>query len=306
MNVVVAGSSGLIGSALVERLVASGHRVTRLVRGGTGTESADRVPWDPEQGTVDRASIASAGPIDAAVNLAGAGIGDKRWSSERKRVIRDSRLGSTRLVLEVLAMCDPPPRVLVNASAVGYYGDRGPEILTEGSPSGTGFLADLCRAWEEAVRPASEAGVRTVMARSGIVLARRGGALGRQLPIFRLGLGERLGRGTQYRSWISLDEEVSAIVRCIEDESLCGPVNLTAPEPVTDAEFAAALGRALHRPAVLRVPPVALRAALGGEMATEMLLAGQRVVPTALGAHGFEFAHPELEIALRWVVGSDH
>ncbi len=231
-------------------------------------------------------------------------IGDKRWSAERKRVIRESRLDSTRLLAETLRTCGPLPRVLVNASAVGYYGNRGVEILTEESSAGTGFLAGLCREWEEATRPATEGGIRTVIVRSGIVLAPRGGALGRQLPLFRLGLGGRLGPGSQYRSWISLDDEVSAIVRCLDDEALSGPVNLTAPEPVTDAEFAAGLGRAVHRPVVLPVPAAALRLALGGEMAAEMLLAGQRVVPAALAARGFEFAHPDLDGALRWAIGS--
>ena len=306
MNVVVAGSSGLIGSALVDRLERSGHRVTRLVRNATTTGSASgRVPWDPDRGTIDKGDLAAAGPIGAVVNLAGAGIGDKRWSAERKHIIRDSRLDSTRLLAETLPMCDPLPTVLVNASAVGYYGDRGAEILTESSSPGDGFLAGLCREWEEATRPATEAGIRTVIVRSGIVLAPGGGALGRQLPLFRLGLGGRLGPGNQYRSWISLDDEVSAIVRCLDDEALSGPVNLTAPEPVTDAEFAIGLGRAVHRPAFLPVPATALRLALGGEMASEMLLAGQRVVPAALEGCGFEFAHPDLDGALGWVVGSD-
>ncbi len=190
----------------------------------------------------------------------------------------------------------------MNASAVGYYGDRGDEILTETSTNGTGFLAGLCRQWEEATAPAADAGIRTVMVRSGIVLAPDGGALSRQLPLFRLGLGGRLGPGTQFRSWISLEDELSALVRCLEDDDMSGPVNLTAPEPVTDADFARSLGRALHRPARLPVPATALRLALGAEMASEMLLGGQRVVPAALNAHGFHFAHPVVDAALRWVL----
>lgn len=306
MNVLMAGSSGLIGSALVDRLEHSGHSVSRLVREATATRSgSSEVRWDPSRGTIDQAAFAAVGPIDAAVNLAGAGIGDKRWSAPRKRLLRDSRVDSTRTLVETLRKCDPLPRVLVNASAVGYYGDGGTEILTEGSSSGTGFLSGLCRQWEEATRPATEAGIRTVIVRSGIVLSPRGGALGRQLPLFRLGLGGRLGPGSQYRSWISLDDEVSAVVRCLDDGGLSGPVNLTAPQPVTDAEFAAALGRAVHRPVVLPVPATALRLALGAEMAAEILLAGQRAVPAALEGRGFEFAHPDLDGALRWVVGSE-
>ncbi|MGB7051203.1 MAG: TIGR01777 family oxidoreductase [Acidimicrobiales bacterium] len=302
MNVLVAGSSGLIGTALVDRLEVGGHRVIRLVRRDPGPPTTSAVRWDPREGTYDRAALAELGPIDAAVNLAGAGIGDRRWSAARKQELRDSRVDSTRSVAELLGECRPRPRVLVNASAVGYYGDGGDELLTETSTNGTGFLADLCRQWEETTGPAADAGIRTVVVRSGIVLAPQGGALGRQLPLFRLGLGGRLGPGTQFRSWISLEDELSAVVRCLEDDSLSGPVNLTAPEPVTDATFAAALGRALHRPALLPAPATALRLVLGREMASELLLYGQRVVPTALDARDFEFAHPGLDDALRWVL----
>jgi hypothetical protein len=302
VNVLVAGSGGLIGTALVGRLEGGGHRVIRLVRRDPGPPTTPTVRWDPREGTYDRAALAELGPIDAAVNLAGAGIGDRRWSPARKQELHDSRVDSTRSVAELLGECRPRPRVLVNASAVGYYGDRGDELLTETSTNGTGFLAVLCRQWEETTAPAADAGIRTVVVRSGIVLAPRGGALGRQLPLFRLGLGGRLGPGSQFRSWISLEDELSAVVRCLEDDGLSGPVNLTAPEPVTDATFAAALGRALHRPARLPTPATALRLVLGSEMASELLLYGQRVVPAALDAHGFEFAHPGLDDALRWVL----
>jgi uncharacterized protein len=302
VNVLVAGSTGLIGTVLVDRLDRGGHTVIRLARGNPRASTSPIVRWDPSLGTFDRRSLADLGPIDAAVDLAGAGIGDRRWSPARKREIRDSRLDSTGVIAELLVESTPRPRVLVNASAVGYYGDRGDEILTETSANGTGFLAELCREWEEATAPAADAGIRTVVARSGIVLAPRGGALGRQLPLFRLGLGGRLGPGTQFRSWISLEDEVAALVRCLEDDGLSGPVNLTAPEPVTDGDFAAALGRALHRPARLPAPAAALRVALGGEMASEMLLSGQRVVPAALLAQGFDFTHTRVDDALRWVL----
>lgn len=301
MNVLVAGSTGLIGTALVDRLERDGHTVIRLVRGNSSPSSSPAVRWDPSLGTFDRQALADVGPIDAAVDLAGAGIGDRRWSPARKQEIRQSRIDSTGLIAEMIVGCTPRPRVLVNASAVGFYGDRGDQILTETSTNGTGFLAQLCRAWEEATAPAADAGIRTIVARNGIVLAPRGGALGRQLPLFRLGLGGRLGPGTQFRSWISLEDELAALVRCLEDDGLSGPVNLTAPEPVTDADFAAALGRAVHRPARLPAPAAALRVVLGAEMASEMLLSGQRVVPAALLAQGFDFSHTTLDEALRWV-----
>jgi uncharacterized protein len=302
MNVLVAGSTGLIGTALVNRLENGEHHVIRLVRGDPKPSTTPAVKWDPRKGSYDRQALAELGPIDAAINLAGAGIGDRRWSPARRQELRDSRIDSTRSVAELLGECRPRPRALVNASAVGYYGDRGDEILTETSTNGTGFLAGLCRQWEEATAPAADAGIRTVMVRSGIVLAPHGGALSRQLPLFRLGLGGRLGPGTQFRSWISLEDELSALVRCLEDDDLSGPVNLTAPEPVTDADFAVSLGRALHRAVRLPVPATALRLALGTEMASEMLLGGQRVVPAALNAHGFHFAHPVVDDALRWVL----
>ncbi len=302
MNVLVAGSTGLIGTALVDRLEGGGHRVVRLVRGDDRPLTTPALRWDPRAGTYDREALAELGPIGAAINLAGAGIGDRRWSPARKQELRDSRVDSTRSLAELLGECRPRPGVLVNASAVGYYGDRGDELLTETSTNGTGFLAGLCRQWEEATAPAADAGIRTVVLRNGIVLAPHGGALRRQLPLFRIGLGGRLGPGTQFRSWISLEDEMAAIVCCLDEGSLSGPVNLTAPEPVTDADFAAALGRVLRRPARLPAPATGLRVVLGREMATEMLLYGQRAVPAALLGHGFEFAHPHLDEALRWVL----
>ncbi len=303
MNVLLAGGSGLIGSALGERLRADGHRVTRLVRGPGGNRpKSDEVPWDPARGVVDIGRLEQAGPIDAAVNLAGAGIGDRRWSRSRKELIVTSRIDATRLLVETFGRLSARPAVLVNASAVGFYGDRGDEVLTEASPAGTGFLAGLCQTWERTAEPAADAGTRTVVLRSGIVMARGGGALGKQLPVFRLGLGGRIGPGTQYRSWISLDDEIGVILRCLEDEGLSGPVNATAPHPVTDAELAQAIGAALHRPAMLPVPAGALRLALGAEMAAEFLLAAQRAVPAALEARGYRFIHPDVGAALEAVL----
>jgi uncharacterized protein (TIGR01777 family) len=309
VNVAVSGSTGLIGSALVEELVRAGIGVVRLVRPSSrpvpSHGSSDDVPaveWDPRTAERGRLALTRLGPIDAIVNLAGAGIGDRRWTAARKRELRESRLRSTRAAVDLVRALEPRPRVLVNASAVGFYGDRGGDLLTESSAAGQGFLAELCVEWEQAAAQATSAGARTVVVRSGIVVAPRGGALARQVLLFRLGLGGRLGPGTQYRSWISLEDEVAALVRCLQDESLSGPVNLTAPTPVTDAEFAAALARALGRKARLAVPATVLRAALGTELAEEVLLAGQRVVPATLSAAGFTFSHPTVDEALHWAL----
>jgi uncharacterized protein (TIGR01777 family) len=232
------------------------------------------------------------------VHLAGAGIGDKRWSARRRREIVSSRVASTAVLVRALAELSRPPATMVSASAVGFYGDRGDEELTEDSGPGTGFLADLCRAWEDATEPAAQAGVRVVRLRSGIVLSAHGGALARQLPLFRLGLGGRLGTGRQWLSWISLADEVGAILHGLDDTALRGPVNATAPTPVTNRDFTRALGRALHRPTVMTVPGMALRIALGPDLASEMVLAGQRVVPTRLTSTGYRFHHADVDSAL--------
>ena len=311
MKVLLTGSSGLIGTALVERLSGEGAEVVRLVRGGRpggpgpgpghGT-AAGTVDWDPAAGTIDHRALDGAGPFDAVVHLAGAGIGDRRWSPPRKRTILESRTASTSLLVESLLALASRPAVLVSASAVGFYGVRGDEELTEESTSGTDFLAEVCRAWEQATVPAAEAGIRTVLVRTGIVLSRHGGALGKQLPLFRLGLGGRMGSGQQYRSWITLEDEVGVLRHCIADPGLAGPVNATAPEPATDGELARALGAALHRPTVLAVPAPALRLALGTEMADELVLGGQRVRPAVLSSRGYEFAHTDLDEAVRSVL----
>lgn len=297
MQVVVSGSTGLIGTALCRRLGDEGHDVRRLVRRRPGP---GEISWDPTTGALDPAALAGTGAV---VHLAGAGIGDRRWSAARRQLLVDSRVRTTELLATTLARLDPAPAVLVCASAVGVYGDRGDELLTEESAGGTGFLADLCRRWEQAAEPARRAGIRTAHLRSGIVLSPSGGALARQLPLFRLGLGGRLGTGRQWTSWVSIDDELSAVVHVLSDDRLSGPVNVTAPEPVTNAAFTAALGRALHRPTLLAVPPPALRLVLGRGLTDEMLLASQRAVPTALEGTGFRFRHRRLPEALAALLG---
>ena len=315
MNLLVTGSSGLIGSALLERLSTGGHRVTRLVRQSLRTASgaspggrsqadptADEVHWDPSQGVIDLDGLESAGPFDGVVHLAGAGIGDKRWSPSRKKVVLDSRIDSTALLVTSLLQLAPRPPVLISASAVGYYGDGGDRELTEEAPQGSGFLAELCGSWEQAAAPAADAGIRTVNLRSGIVLSPSGGALAKMLPLFKLGLGGRLGSGTQYQSWIALEDEVGVILRALVDGSVAGPLNVTAPRPVTNAELSLAIARAVHRPCRLSAPKTALRLALGSEMANEMLLAGQRAIPARLTDMGYAFGHPDLDETLRRIV----
>jgi len=306
MRLLVTGSSGLIGTALVDAALARGDTVTRLVRGTSrprpGPAGITDVTWDPTSDKVDTATLVAAGPFDAVVHLAGAGVGDKRWSPARKTEILESRTRSTDLIARTVAALDPAPAVLVSASAIGYYGDRGDEQLTEESAAGTGFLAEVCVAWEDATAPAVASGIRTVLLRTGIVLSPTGGALAKQLPLFRLGVGGKIGSGHQYWSWITLDDEVAAILHCIDDASLSGPVNATAPHPATNAELTKALGAALHRPSFATVPAPALKLVLGPEMAADMVLASQRVVPAQLEHSGFTFRHPDLDGAVRSVV----
>ncbi|HXQ61116.1 MAG TPA: TIGR01777 family oxidoreductase [Acidimicrobiales bacterium] len=297
MRIVVTGGSGLIGQALVSRITADGHDVCVLVRRPPGPGQAR---WDPSEGRIEAEALDGA---DAVVHLAGAGIGDKRWSPARKDVILRSRVDSTTLLSHTLASLARPPSVLVSASAIGYYGDRGDEELTEGSGPGTGFQADVCRAWEGATSEAESAGIRVVHLRSAVVLSRQGGALAKQLPLFRAGLGGRLGSGDQWLSWISLRDEVGAILHAIDEPSLGGPLNASAPSPVTNREFTSQLGRVLHRPAVLTAPPFALRLALGRQLADELLLGSLRVVPARLTATGYRFQDPALAGALGEAVG---
>ena len=310
MNLLVTGSTGLIGNALVDAALGRGDTVTRLVRSSSAVDRSARsgvtdVTWDPAAGTVDTAALVASGPFEGVVHLAGAGVGDKRWNEARKREITGSRTRSTDLIARTIAGLGPMPRVLVSASAVGYYGDRGDESLTEASSAGSGFLAGVCVAWEAATYPAVEAGIRTVLLRTGIVLSSSGGALAKQLPLFRLGIGGKIGPGRQYRSWITLDDEVAAIFHCLVTDELSGPVNATAPHPATDAQLAKALGSALHRPSFLAVPAPALKLVLGSEMASDMVLASQRVRPDQLERSGFTFLHADLDEAVRSVLGRD-
>ena len=297
MRVLVSGSSGLIGRAVCDALRARGDAVVRLVR--RAPDSADDTGWDPVAGTLEPTDLAG---VDGVVHLAGAGIGDRRWSPARREEIVTSRVRSTEVLARALAAMATPPAVLVNASAVGIYGDRGEEELTEASALGTGFLADLCRAWEAATESASAAGVRVVRLRSGVVLAAHGGALARQLPLFRLGMGGRLGGGRQWMSWITLRDETAVILRALDDAALHGPVNAAAPAPVTNRAFTRALGSALHRPVVASVPAAALKIALGAGVAKEVVLASQRVLPARLGDIGFLFQDPDIDGALSWAL----
>jgi uncharacterized protein len=298
MRIAVTGSSGLIGTALVEALEGDGHQVTRLVRGdATGP---NELRWAPAAGTIDAAGLEG---HDAVVHLAGVGIGDHRWTAEHKAAVLDSRVQGTSLLASTIARLDRPPAVLASASAVGFYGDRGNQPLTEADGPGTGFLADVVRQWEDAAAPAAEAGIRVARLRSGVVLTDKGGALDKQLLPFKMGLGGRVGTGEQYLSWISLDDEVGAIRHVLATDTIEGPVNLTAPTPVTNAEFTKALGRVLGRPTVMPVPKLALTTMFGKEMTAEMLLAGQRVLPAVLQASGFAFVDDEIEAALRRILG---
>jgi uncharacterized protein len=298
MRVLVSGASGLVGAALVPFLRTQGHRVLRLVR--RAPESADEVKWNPDSGRLD---LAAADEIDAVVHLAGAGIADARWTAERRREIRDSRVVATRALAETLASLPRPPRVVVGGSAIGFYGDGGDAWLDETSPAGSGFLAELTRAWEAAWAPLDRAGTRRVYLRTGVVLSSRGGALAKLLTPFRLGLGGRVGNGNQWWSWISIDDQLGAIGHALATDSVRGPLNAVAPMPVTSFEFARTLGRVLGRPSALPAPAWALRAALGRGLADEALLASQRARPATLAATGYRFRHEKLEAALRHVLG---
>jgi hypothetical protein len=298
MRVAVTGSNGLIGTALVESLEGDGHQVTKLVRGEP--RGSNELRWSPSSGTIDAAGLEG---HDAVVHLAGVGIGDHRWTDEHKAAVLDSRVQGTSLLAGTLAGLDRPPPVLASASAVGYYGDTGERVVTEADGPGRGFLADVVRQWEAATAPAADAGIRVARFRSGVVLTDRGGALDKQLLPFKMGLGGRVGTGQQYLSWISLDDEVAAIRHLLATPTMAGPVNLTAPAPVTNAEFTKALGKVLGRPTVMPVPKLALHTMFGKEMVAEMLLAGQRVLPTVLQASGFTFVDTEIEAALRRILG---
>jgi uncharacterized protein (TIGR01777 family) len=299
-TVLISGASGFIGSHLARSLLSDGHRVVRLARASSGKAPVDEaIAWDPTAGTMDSAALARVHP-DAVVNLAGAPI-DQRWTRERREQIRESRVRATTLLARTLASQSQKPRVLVSGSAIGYYGaHRGDELLDENSaPGRTDFLAEVAREWENATRPAADAGIRVVLSRTGLVLGRDGGALARMMLPFKLGVGGRIGDGSQWMSWIALDDMVRALRFLFESNSLSGPVNLVAPAPVQNAEFADALARVLHRPAVVPAPKFALRIALG-TMADNTVLASQRALPKKLTGAFFEFRHPRLEEALRY------
>jgi len=300
MKVLVSGGTGFIGSALIRSLGASGHEVSLLTRRPISSFPPARhvYQWDPGVGRIDRAAFQDCGAV---VHVAGESLAAARWSKKRKREIVDSRVLSTGLLAEAIGGEATPPRVLVSASAVGYYGDRGEELLTEESGSGRGFLAEVCAAWEAALAPAARRGVRVVIARIGVVLGPGGGALAKMLLPFRLGVGGPLGNGRQWMSWIALEDLLSALTFAMAREDLSGPINVVAPEPVRSRDFARVLGRVLERPAVLSVPALALRL-LFGEMADEALLSSARAVPAKLTAAGFGFSHARLERALRWAL----
>ena len=298
LHIAVSGASGLVGSHLCTRLQDQGHRVSRLVR-RQASPGADEVLFDIPTGLIDAAGLEG---VDAVVHLAGESVAAGRWSQARKRRIRDSRVLGTRLIAETLAGLERPPAVLVNASAIGFYGDRGDEILDETSEPGQGFLPETCLAWESATAAAETAGVRVVRMRIGVVLAAEGGALAKIAPIFRAGLGGRTGDGTQWMSWISIDDLVRAIEFALMSSDLAGPVNAVGPRPETNAAFTRELARVLRRPAIAPVPAFAVRA-IFGEMGQELLLSSTRVLPRRLDQAGYEFAHPTLQAALRAVLG---
>lgn len=291
MRIAITGSTGLIGTALVASLEADGHTAVRVVRAGGG---AGTVRWDIDAGTIDAAGLEG---IDGVVHLAGEGIAEKRWTDDQKRRILESRTKGTALLVGALTSLDAPPPVLVSGSAIGFYGDRGDEQLTEASERGTGFLSDVVVAWEAAAEPAAAAGVRVARIRTGIVLAPHGGVLQRLVGLARFGLLGKLGSGEQWMSWVSLADQVGAI-RFLLERDIAGPVNVTAPSPVTNAVFTKALGRVLHRPTFLPVPSFGPKLLVGAELAQSLLLDGQRVLPDVLLDAGYEFEHTELETTL--------
>jgi len=298
VRVLIGGGSGFLGQALARELITHRHLVHTLVRrpAKTGTE----FEWHPERGELDPELLRG---YDAVVGLSGAGIGDRRWTADYKRELLDSRLQPTGTLATALAQlpAEDRPGCLLNASAIGYYGDRGDEVLPESAAAGTGFLADLVVQWEAATEPAARAGVRVVTLRTGLVLSASGGLLKRLVPLYKLGVGGRLGAGQQFQAWISLADEVAAIRYLLTADSVSGPVNLTGPDPVRNDEFSSQLGRALHRPALLPAPAFAIRLALG-EFADEGALASQRAIPRQLLDDGYQFQHPDLASALAWAV----
>ena len=292
MKIIISGASGLIGQPLVASLRKHGHEVVQLVR---RAPQANQSQWNPSAGQLDVAVLEG---CDAVIHLSGAGIGDRRWTAKYKQELVESRTKSTSLLATTIAKCNKKPSVFLSGSAIGIYGARGDEELTELSSHGDSFLAEICKQWEAAAKPAVDAGVRTVFLRTGIVLTPLGGALKKQLPLFKLGLGGKFGDGRAWQSWISLDDELAAIEHLLTAK-VSGAVNLTAPNPVTNADFTTALARALKRLAILPIPKFGPKLLLGGELADALLFTGQRVMPIELQKSGFTFAHSTIDVALR-------
>jgi uncharacterized protein (TIGR01777 family) len=298
MKVAVTGSSGLIGPALVRHLRSAGHEVVRVVR--RPSAAPDEITWDPTAGTIDLDGLNG---VDAVVNLAGAPVGDRRWTEDFKRVILKSRVDSTRTIATAMTRLDPKPRVLVSASAIGYYGETGDRVVDESDPPGSGYFADVVRAWEAAADPAREQGIRVVHTRSGIVVSRHGGAWGRMFPMFKYGIGGKLGSGRQYWTWISMRDELCAMQFVMEQEHLQGGVNLTSPTSTTNADIARVMGTVLGRPSFMPAPAFAIKAVLG-DFSSEVL-GSIRVAPTVLTNAGFVFQDPTIESAIRTALASD-
>jgi len=290
VEIAITGSSGLIGTELVNQLKAKGHKPIRVVR-RTPKKGSDEIYWKPAEGEIDAKSLEG---IDGVINLAGAGVGDKRWTDKRKALIASSRVDSTTLLATKLSASAKQPKFLISGSAIGYYGNRQAEILNEQSTAGGNFLAEVCKDWEKAAQPAIDAGIRTCFARTGIVFTPKGGALGKLIPLFKFFLGGKLGNGKQYMSWISLEDEVRALMFLCESDT-SGPVNLTAPNPVMNKEFTKSLGKALGRPTILPIPSFGPKILLGPELGQALALDSQRVLPKVLESEGFEFAHPKLD-----------
>jgi uncharacterized protein (TIGR01777 family) len=297
MRILLSGSHGLVGSALSKALEADGHEVRPMVRYATGY-GAHEIEWNPERYSIAMSRIEG---FDALIHLAGESIAEGRWTDEKKKRIRESRVKGTRLLAESIITLKQPPRIFLCASAIGYYGNRGDELLTESSAPGNEFLSDVCVEWEAATEAASEKGIRTANMRFGIILDANGGALAKMLPPFRMGVGGKVGSGKQWMSWIALDDVVNAIQYVIVNSSLMGPINFVAPNPVRNAEFTKALGRALSRPTFFPIPAFGVRLAFG-EMGEALLLSSQRVKPEKLSESGFEFKHPTLAAALAHIL----